>query len=144
MIDSAVASSSRIFSVPMALRLAELVEHESPSHDKHALDALGAVLAGWLGKLGASVEIIANSQGGNHVLARFAGKSELRPALVLGHFDTVWPLGTLDAAAVPVDDNGRAFGPGVFDMKASLLIFLEVMEHFQKHELMPPRPICVS
>src|SRR5208337_3759569 len=99
--------------------LKRLVEHESPSHDKRALDALAESLAGRLSELGGAAEVVANSGGGNHVVARFPGPKEHRPALILTHFDTVWPAGTL--ARMPArEEAGRFLGPGVYDMKASL------------------------
>ena len=58
--------------------LSGLVRLESPSRDKPALDTLGSLLASRLRELGASVEIIANAQGGDHVLGRFAGNPESR------------------------------------------------------------------
>jgi glutamate carboxypeptidase len=102
--------------------LAALVEHESPSRDKPALDALAEKLAGKFEAIGGNVELITNPAGGNHVLARFFsdGISDQKPALVLGHYDTVWPLGTLVTMPFRVEE-GKAFGPGVFDMKASLI-----------------------
>ena len=66
------------------------------------------------------------------MIGRFSGPAERRPALVLGHFDTVWPAGTLERMPFRVDENGRAYGPGVFDMKASLVIFIAVMERAPK------------
>ena len=125
----------------MMSRLSELVCLESPSNDKPALDALGTVLAHRLREVGASVEIIPNSQGGDHVLGRFNVTTELRPALVLAHFDTVWPLGTLQRLPFRMDEDGRAFGPGIFDMKASLAVFLTVMEVMMKKKQNCPRPI---
>jgi glutamate carboxypeptidase len=130
----------------MLNRLSDLVRLESPSRDKMALDILGGVLAERLRQLGASVEIIRNAHGGDHVLGRFAGSAALRPALVLGHFDTVWPRGTLERMPFRVGEDGRAFGPGILDMKASLVVFLAVMEHIEKDRPStprPPRPIWV-
>ena len=59
---------------------------------------------------------------GDHLLARFFFEGLLRPqaGLVLGHYDTVWPIGTLATMPFRVE-GGQAFGPGVFDMKASLV-----------------------
>ena len=62
----------------MIRRLAELVRLESPSRDKPALDALGALLADRLRDVGGSVEIIPNAHGGDHLVGRFPGTS--RPA----------------------------------------------------------------
>jgi glutamate carboxypeptidase len=123
--------------------LGELVRRETPSRDKAALDVLGTLLAERLFDLGASVEIIPNAVGGDHVLGRFPRNSDLRPALVLGHFDTVWPRGTLELLPFRVDEEGRAFGPGVFDMKASLAIFLAVIKQLRKSWELLPRPIWV-
>ena len=96
----------------MIAELKRLVEHESPSHDKPALDALAELLAGRLSELGGAAQVVANPGGGNHVLGRFPGPEENRPALILTHFDTVWPAGTL--ARMPAREQaGRLFGPGV-------------------------------
>jgi glutamate carboxypeptidase len=123
--------------------LGELVRLESPSHDKPALDRLAKLLADRLLQLGASVAIVPNAQGGEHVLGRFHHEGKLRPALVLGHFDTVWPRGTLDRMPFRIDEDGRGFGPGVFDMKASLAIFLSVIEQLGKSSQLLPRPVWV-
>jgi glutamate carboxypeptidase len=123
--------------------LAQLVRLESPSRDKPSLDQLATLFAERLRHLGASVEIIANANGGDHVLGRFACAGNLRPALVLGHFDTVWPVGTLEKMPFRVDAEGIAFGPGIFDMKASLAIFLAVLDQFRKNGESPRRPIWV-
>src|SRR5262249_2397471 len=72
---------------------------------------------------------------------RFPGPSGRRPALVLGHFDTVWPKGTLERMPFRIQDD-RAFGPGIFDMKAGLAIFVWVMVEAIKVSDRPvPRPI---
>jgi glutamate carboxypeptidase len=123
--------------------LGELVRLESPSRDKPALDALAKLLADRLLQLGASVGIVPNANGGDHVLGRFLHDGKLRPALVLGHFDTVWPRGTLQRMPFRIDEDGRAFGPGVFDMKASLAIILSVIEQLRKDWRLAPRPIWV-
>jgi glutamate carboxypeptidase len=129
----------------MLERLAALVAHESPSGDKPALDALARRLAARLGELGALVSVIANEEGGDHVRARWpaADAADARPpVLVLGHFDTVWPCGTLAAMPFHVD-QGRAYGPGSFDMKAGLVLLEFAIEAI--HALGCPlgRPIVV-
>jgi glutamate carboxypeptidase len=107
----------------MLADLAALVAHESPSRDKPALDALAKNLARRLEAIGGIVDVIPNLAGGDHVRARFVAESGpgLPPVLVLGHFDTVWPLGTVDSRRFRVVGD-RAYGPGIFDMKASFVL----------------------
>src|SRR5688572_6655333 len=103
-----------------------LVRLESPSTDKAAVDRCGIVLADMLRAAGAAVEILSQPERGNHIRARFpaslsrasAGQAagEGRPVLVLGHFDTVWPVGTLEKMPLRRDGD-RLHGPGTFDMK---------------------------
>jgi glutamate carboxypeptidase len=122
--------------------LSKLVQLESPSRNKEALDKLGQFLADQLRGLGASVEISGNALAGDHVIGRFPGSAALRPALVIGHFDTVWPWGTLKTMPFRVDDLGFAYGPGIFDMKASLALFLAVMQSIHDSEFPLERPVC--
>src|SRR5690242_411217 len=71
-----------------------LVRLESPSTDKSAVDRCGAALEGMLREAGAAVERLPQTDRGDHLIARFEGAGD--PVLILGHFDTVWPAGTLD------------------------------------------------
>jgi glutamate carboxypeptidase len=58
---------------------------------------------------------------GNHLLAEFDGDPRGgKPVLLLGHFDTVWDIGTLRKMPWKID-RGRAFGPGIYDMKAGIV-----------------------
>jgi glutamate carboxypeptidase len=124
----------------MLKELAILVEHESPSREKESLDALSQMIAGKLRELGAGVEVIENPGGGNHVRAWFGASSTEKPALALGHFDTVWPLGTLEQIPFRIE-GGCAIGPGAFDMKASLVIFFFAIEAIRTLKLSLPRPV---
>jgi glutamate carboxypeptidase len=97
--------------------LATLVEVESPSSDRAALERSGKVLADLFEhRLGRAAELI-NGPAGPHV--RWSGGGEPR-VLLLGHHDTVFPLGTLERRPFTVAE-GRATGPGVFDMKAGIV-----------------------
>jgi len=103
-------------------RLAAL---ESPSTDKAAVDRCGRELAQRLREAGAVVETISNTARGDHIRARWGGDD--RPVLLLGHFDTVWPVGTLEK--MPLQrDGGRLRGPGTFDMKAGIAIGIAAMQ----------------
>jgi len=99
--------------------LRRLVAIESPSTDKAAVDRLGELLALSFEQVGATVERRRTSDYGDHLRAEF-GRGERDPLLVLGHMDTVWDLGTLRDMPFRVEE-GRAFGPGVFDMKGGLV-----------------------
>jgi len=104
-----------------------LVRLESPSTDKAAVDRCGAEVAQRLRAAGGDVECIRQSGRGDHIRARFAGTAPGAPVLVLGHFDTVWPIGTLDRMPIRRDGD-RLHGPGTFDMKAGIAIALAAID----------------
>ncbi|MFI5178231.1 MAG: M20 family metallopeptidase [Vicinamibacterales bacterium] len=94
-----------------------LAEHESPSTDRSALEACAAFLAARLAESGASVGRLAAGSTADHVVARWPGQGPR--VLLVGHFDTVWPVGQLERMPVREDD-GKLFGPGVLDMKGGV------------------------
>jgi glutamate carboxypeptidase len=96
-----------------------LVRLESPTTDKAAVDRCGVELSARLTAIGGRVTPLPRSDRGNHLLAEFgSGTSQV---LLLGHFDTVWPVGQLERMPV-AQSNGRLHGPGVFDMKAGIAL----------------------
>jgi glutamate carboxypeptidase len=96
-----------------------LVRLESPTTDKAAVDRCGAELAARLERIGGRVTKLTRPDRGDHLLTEFGcGASQI---LLLGHFDTVWPVGQLERMPL-VRSNGRLHGPGVFDMKAGVAI----------------------
>lgn len=103
--------------------LERLVRAESPSADGAALRECRDVLAGigtrLLGREPAVLPDDADSGRPGGLVWRL-GPAGRRPVLLVGHFDTVWPLGTLERRPFRVDGS-RATGPGVFDMKAGLV-----------------------
>lgn len=127
----------------MLALLRSFVEIESPSHDKAAVDRLVQAVAGEWKKRGATVEIVHQHRVGNEVVAKlpFRRKSG-RQILILGHMDTVYPLGTLAKTPFRVDRTG-AWGPGTFDMKAGLVIALAAAEALRTFELFPRRDITL-
>jgi glutamate carboxypeptidase len=104
-----------------------LVEIESPSDVKQAVDRLGAVLAGRFSDLGGQTRLHPAARFGNHLQVDFAGSSNRRPVLLLGHLDTVYPIGTLAAMPCRIE-NGRISGPGTLDMKSGIALLLEAIE----------------
>lgn len=119
-----------------------LVETESPSHDKAAVDRVGAIMAEEARKLGAQVEIAPSQNTGDHVIARWGGAG--KPILFVCHMDTVFPLGTINTFPYR-EAEGKIMGPGVSDMKASLVISLASIEEAIKQGLnRPVTLLCTS
>ena len=96
-----------------------LVAIESPSDDPIAVNRCGSELASRLTALGATVTRVASTTAGDHLRASF-GQGP-RQILLLGHFDTVWPTGQLKTMPLK-RENGRLYGPGIFDMKAGIAL----------------------
>jgi glutamate carboxypeptidase len=94
-----------------------LVAIESPSDDLAAVNRCGTELAARLEAIGAAITRVPSATAGDHLRASFGSGD--RQLLLLGHFDTVWPVGQL--ARMPLKrEGGRLYGPGVFDMKAGI------------------------
>jgi glutamate carboxypeptidase len=101
--------------------LVRMVEAESPSTDAESQRAVQGILTEELENLGFDVQLTEGKQTGGYLVARPLGRSGDRPAqLLLGHCDTVWPLGTLETMPISIRE-GRMTGPGVYDMKAGLV-----------------------
>jgi glutamate carboxypeptidase len=125
-----------------------LVEEETPSNDKARLDAFACWLADRYRSAGAEVEVIANGERGDHVRAVFANPAYVadpaaKPALILCHFDTVWPVGSLETHPFRVDEQGWAYGPGIFDMQSSLALAEYLLRGVQDLGLTLPRPVVL-
>lgn len=102
---------------PMLDDLRTLVEVESPSRDLDALRTSAETLASMMHRLLGSAPKIVESPAGPHV--HWTGGPNAK-VLIVGHHDTVFPKGALAARPFTVSD-GRATGPGVFDMKAGIV-----------------------
>jgi len=120
----------------------ELVEIESPSDNKAAADRIGKVLAGKFATIGGRAHVHPATDFGDNLQIDFAGRSDGKPVLLLGHFDTVYPLGTLAAMPCYVAD-GRMHGPGVLDMKSGIALMLSAIEALQAWHGELPRPVTV-
>jgi glutamate carboxypeptidase len=120
----------------------DLVEIESPSDNKAAVDALSDVVAAKFAAMGATVKIHATRNSGNHLQADFPGKAPAQPILLLGHYDTVYPVGTL--ATMPCRVLGdKLTGPGVLDMKSGIAFMLHALTALQHWHGQLPRPLTV-
>lgn len=97
--------------------LATMVNTESPSRDRTALETSASILSGIIEKRLGSAPSIHRSEAGPHVHWNGGGDPAV---LLVGHHDTVFPAGTLEVRPFRID-SGRAYGPGVFDMKAGIV-----------------------
>jgi glutamate carboxypeptidase len=105
----------------MVRTLEKLVMLESPSNDRTAVNAVADFLVDAFARLDAQVERLPQTAFGDHLRVRW-GVGE-RQVLLLGHMDTVWPLGETDRRPFQVHQE-QGTGPGSFDMKGGLVIGL--------------------
>jgi glutamate carboxypeptidase len=114
-----------------------LVRVESPSDNKAAVDACGTVAAARAGELGGRVKVHRQRGFGDVVEARFGPRAKIAAerVLVLGHLDTVWPLGTIKTMPCRVGE-GRLWGPGALDMKAGVAMALTAVEMLAEANLL--------
>ena len=121
-----------------SLRL--MVEMESFSTDKASTDLLSAHIRGRLEELGARVQVFPQSQVGDHMIAD-VGEGE-EQVLILCHMDTVWPSGTIRERPFRVED-GRAYGPGILDMKAGIAVILHALRAMRALGVTPKRRVRI-
>jgi glutamate carboxypeptidase len=110
--------------------ISTLVRAESPSDTPEAVNAVMALAAAHAKSLDGRVKLHRPARGvnfGSALEARFGRRSSLKPLLLLGHLDTVWPLGTLKHMPCRVA-GGRLWGPGTLDMKAGAAMALAAIE----------------
>ncbi len=112
----------------MLLKLAELVGIESPTEDRAAVNESVALVEQWVQAIGGRGKRSQQSAAGDHLTGYFGpAQAKVKPVMLLGHLDTVWPLGTLSKMPFRVR-AGRAWGPGVLDMKAGVVMALTALE----------------
>ena len=120
--------------LPAALQLLEkMVNMESPSTDKPLVDRFARFVGSEFKAIGGAVDYVPAERFGDHLRVRFEGKSGDR-ILLLGHSDTVFPVGEVAKRPFRIQD-GRATGPGVFDMKAGILLMWSALRgllHIEK------------
>jgi len=122
--------------------IVRLVELESPSDNKQAVDRCSAFAAEEFAALGGHAHFHRVNDFGNHLQVDFSGETQQKPVLLLGHYDTVYPLGTL--ATMPCrKGNGRLRGPGVLDMKSGIALMLHAIQGLQAWYGQLPRPVTV-
>jgi glutamate carboxypeptidase len=124
----------------MVKLLGEFVRCESPSHVKRAVDACAEMVAGEWRRRGAAVRILRQAVRGNHVRAEIwdGAARATGQIMVLGHTDTVYPLGTLGKMPFRVA-QGRAWGPGAFDMKGGIVLALHAVDALRALGIQPEK-----
>lgn len=126
----------------MVRDLRELVELESPSEDRELVNAaMEWVAAALRSRCGAQVEVLPGSPYGDHVRAHWGGEREPQ-LLVLCHADTVWPRGTVVKRPFRVEGE-RAYGPGVYDMKAGIVQLVWALHVLTRLGRVPDRAVTV-
>jgi glutamate carboxypeptidase len=126
----------------MVDRTHALVEHESPSSDKGAVDKVAKLFAEWARKAGGHIRWHRHRQNGDSLEVRFGEDYRReRPVMILGHLDTVWDRGTIAHMPWKVTRE-RVAGPGVLDMKAGVVMALTAVEIVQSLHLLR-RPVTL-
>jgi glutamate carboxypeptidase len=121
----------------------ELVEIESPSDNKPAVDRIAGFLAQKFEALGGRTRFHRSNAFGDSLQIDFrsdSGSPNRQPVLLLGHYDTVYPLGTLATMPCKIE-SGRLLGPGVLDMKSGIALMLHAIEALQAWHGALPRPV---
>jgi glutamate carboxypeptidase len=124
--------------------LRTLVELESPSDDKASVDRCIDVVAEAVSNLGARIRRHRRRNAGDILEAHFdpPKRSARKPILLLGHLDTVWPLGTLTEMPFRLA-KGRAWGPGIFDMKGGVAIALTALDLLRAENILSRQVILL-
>ena len=123
--------------------IGEIVEIESPSNcadgSRKVVDWIVTQIDGLSPDI--AIERVAVDGVGEHLIIRaFAG--DAKPVLVLGHTDTVHPVGATEQNATRIDGD-KYFGCGVFDMKANIVLMIEALRYFAETGERPTRPITI-
>ena len=133
-----------------------VVEIESPTYSRTDIDRIARLFAREFHRHHGKVSILENVTTGAAILAEFWGGSSTaaqqgnrvnrakatsaKPILLLGHHDTVWPKGTLGRMPFRIKD-GRAYGPGILDMKSGIVLGLAAIRAVQNLGLEPATPV---
>ena len=120
----------------------DMVEIESPSDNKQAVDRVSALIASRFEGIGGRIRFHRTANFGDHLQVDFESSRRKEPVLLLGHYDTVYPLGTLPQMPCRLE-KGRLYGPGVYDMKAGIALMMTAIETFRASHGEFPRPVTV-
>lgn len=121
--------------------LEQMVNLESPSMDKSLVDKFARFVGSKFEAIGGQLDYVRADRFGDHIRVRFTGKSNER-ILLLGHTDTVWPAGEAEKRPFRID-AGKATGPGVFDMKAGILLIWMALRTLTDQRERPAKSVTV-
>lgn len=118
----------------MLAAIRSLVEMESPTLDAARTTALAECLASQFAHAGAAVQLQPGPNGVSLLAHVGADSTSTKPVMLLGHLDTVWPVGALQRMPFRIE-NERAYGPGIFDMKSGIVLMLEALRALNELQL---------
>lgn len=118
------------------------VRVESPTYEAAAVNRMMDVAAADMAGLGATVVRIAGVDGyGDCLRATVLGEHDAPGVLVLGHLDTVHPVGTIDGPLPVRREDGRVYGPGIFDMKGGMYLAVHALKETLRQRGRPRLPV---
>lgn len=119
-----------------------LVEQESMSREAQATTRIAENFGERLSQNGAAVDLFRDPKFGATLRARFSQSAnpDAKQLLIVGHLDTVWPLGTLALRPLRIDGD-KAYGPGIFDMKAGVTLAAFAMRTLKEFGRKTNRPV---
>ncbi|CAN5662995.1 M20 family metallopeptidase [soil metagenome] len=121
----------------------EIVDIESPSHNVERSRVVNDWIAARVAAIPAdfAIESYPADGFGDHLVIR-AFPGDAKPVLLLGHTDTVHPVGSREQNPTRIDGD-RFYGCGIFDMKANIILMLEALRYFHETGTRPARPINI-
>ena len=141
-IETVLGESESAATQRLLERVRTYVEIETPSRNEAAIRRLAQVVANDLRDAGGTVEVIDAPGYGAHVVAAFQGQHDDAHVTIMGHMDTVHPVGTLAQLPFAIRDS-RAEGPGIYDMKIGIALAVEAVHTLQRSGKRPGRPLRI-
>ena len=122
----------------------EMTAIESPTTDKEACNRMAGFLQQKTDQLGLETRRVSNAEFGDHVVADLttAANKDRPGILLLGHYDTVWPLGEINKRPVRLEGS-RLYGPGIYDMKSGIALAIHAVDYLKTNNLPPKLPITM-
>ena len=128
----------------MVAAITDLVDIESPSHNVHQSRYVVDCVVDMFREVPVELEVERHpaEQFGEHLVIRTFASPDEKPVLLLGHTDTVHPIGTNAKNPTRIEDD-KFFGCGIFDMKANIVLMAEAIRYFAESGTKPARPITI-